>query len=146
MARLDNLNNFLTDVADAIRNKTGETDMIPAEQFDNKINNLSISNYSIQEQQTSIAKDKTMKLTFDKKVAAVFFYIVADRHCAGYYINPTSSFWKGFSATNVLTSPQCWYNMDSGYYAKMTKVDDYSVNIYINGWGGTLNYITIFED
>lgn len=37
MARTDNLTNFLTDVADSIRTKTGGTDLIQASEFDNQI-------------------------------------------------------------------------------------------------------------
>lgn len=37
MARTDNLNNFLTDVADAIREKKGTADKIKASDFDNEI-------------------------------------------------------------------------------------------------------------
>lgn len=40
MARTDNLSNFLTDVADAIRTKTGETDSILASDFDTEIANI----------------------------------------------------------------------------------------------------------
>jgi hypothetical protein len=40
MARTDNLNNFLTDVANAIRAKTGGTGKIQASQFDTEINKL----------------------------------------------------------------------------------------------------------
>lgn len=40
MARIDNLNNFLTDVAGAIKNKTGVTSITPAN-FDTAINNIS---------------------------------------------------------------------------------------------------------
>lgn len=40
MARTNNLNNFLTDVAEAIRSKTGETGEILASEFDSKINNI----------------------------------------------------------------------------------------------------------
>lgn len=40
MARIDNLNNFLTDVADAIRTKTGSSDTISAEDFDTEIENI----------------------------------------------------------------------------------------------------------
>ena len=40
MARIDSLPNFLTDVADAIKSKTGDNTSIPASQFDTKITNL----------------------------------------------------------------------------------------------------------
>lgn len=40
MARTNNLNNFLTDVADAIRTKKGTTDTILASDFDTEITNL----------------------------------------------------------------------------------------------------------
>lgn len=41
MARIDNLTNFLTDVANSIRSKTGKTDAIPAENFDTEIESIS---------------------------------------------------------------------------------------------------------
>ena len=41
MARIDNINNFLTDVANSIRNKTGKTDNIPASEFDVEIESIS---------------------------------------------------------------------------------------------------------
>lgn len=40
MARVDNLNHFLTDVADAIRTKTGSLSPISAEDFDTEIENI----------------------------------------------------------------------------------------------------------
>lgn len=41
MARTDNLNNFLTDVADSIREKKGTTELIPASEFDTEIDSIS---------------------------------------------------------------------------------------------------------
>ena len=41
MARTDNLNNFLTDVADAIKEKANIIEPINATEFDNKINEIS---------------------------------------------------------------------------------------------------------
>ena len=40
MARTDNLNNFLTDVADSIRKKKGTTGLIPASEFDTEIDSI----------------------------------------------------------------------------------------------------------
>lgn len=40
MARIDNLSDFLTDVASSIKNKTGKTDAIPAANFDTEINSI----------------------------------------------------------------------------------------------------------
>lgn len=40
MARINNLTNFLTDVASAIKTKTGDSTAIPASQFDTKISNI----------------------------------------------------------------------------------------------------------
>lgn len=42
MARTDSLPNFLTDVAGAIRSKTGETGKITASEFDTKINSIEV--------------------------------------------------------------------------------------------------------
>ena len=48
MARIDNLTNFLTDVASAIKTKSGDSTNIPAANFDNEILNLpSQGNYQI---------------------------------------------------------------------------------------------------
>lgn len=41
MARTDNLKNYLTDVANAIREKTKTTDKIKASEFDDKIRGIS---------------------------------------------------------------------------------------------------------
>lgn len=41
MARTDNIGNFCTDIADALREKSGTTDQIPADTFDEVIENLS---------------------------------------------------------------------------------------------------------
>ena len=40
MARTDNLNNFLTDVANSIREKKGTTELIPASEFDTEIDSI----------------------------------------------------------------------------------------------------------
>ena len=40
MARIDTLSNFLTDVADAIRTKSGSSEQIDAEDFDTEIENI----------------------------------------------------------------------------------------------------------
>lgn len=40
MARIDTLTNFLTDVADSIRNKTGKSETIAAEDFDTEIESI----------------------------------------------------------------------------------------------------------
>lgn len=43
MARIDNINNFLTDVADSIRTKTGKSNKIPASSFDTEIASITTS-------------------------------------------------------------------------------------------------------
>lgn len=40
MARTDNLTNYLTDVADSIRTKTGKNGLIPAAKFDEEIESI----------------------------------------------------------------------------------------------------------
>lgn len=46
MARIDNLTNFLTDVASAIKQKTGDSTNIPAVNFDSQILNIqTVGNY-----------------------------------------------------------------------------------------------------
>ncbi len=47
MARIDNLTNCLTDIADAIREKTGTTEEIPVSQYDEKIRGISSGDDSL---------------------------------------------------------------------------------------------------
>ncbi len=49
MARINNLTNFLTDVASAIKTKTGDSSLIPASQFDTKIADINTGNLSDEE-------------------------------------------------------------------------------------------------
>ena len=49
MARTNNLTNFLTDVATAIKTKTGDSTAIPASQFDTKIADINTGNLSDEE-------------------------------------------------------------------------------------------------
>ena len=58
MARVDNLENFLTDVADAIKTKKGTTDKIPAANFDVEIKNIEIGT-KINNQDKDITKNGT---------------------------------------------------------------------------------------
>lgn len=49
MARIDNLTNFLTDVATSIKTKTGDSSLIPASQFDTKIAGITTGKLSNEE-------------------------------------------------------------------------------------------------
>ena len=49
MARTNNLTNFLTDVASAIKTKTGDSSLIPASQFDTKIAGITTGKLSNEE-------------------------------------------------------------------------------------------------
>lgn len=57
MARTDNLNDFLTDVADAIREQEGSTEPIPVSEFDTRISQLSRNIYSMDEQKIGVWVD-----------------------------------------------------------------------------------------
>ena len=46
MARIDTLTNFLTDIADAVREKSGNTDKISASLLDTEIRNLPVGGAS----------------------------------------------------------------------------------------------------
>ena len=57
MARINNLTNFLTDVASAIKAKTGDSSLIPASQFDTKITGIQtghLDNTEYQEANTNL--------------------------------------------------------------------------------------------
>lgn len=65
MARTDNLNNFLTDVADSIRTKTGKTDKIKASSFDTEIKSIETGGGepTLEEVTTTITSNTTTIIT-----------------------------------------------------------------------------------
>lgn len=64
MARIDTLTNFLTDVSNAIKQKTGDNAPIPASQFDTEILSIeTVGNY--QEKQITITENGTFNLLPD---------------------------------------------------------------------------------
>lgn len=68
MARIDNLNNFLTDVADAIRGKKGSVDPIVIADFDTEIADLPTEGEIIPEVETEAAMDTLLQnINYGKK-------------------------------------------------------------------------------
>lgn len=65
MARINNLTNFLTDVAAAIKEKTGDSTAIPAEEFDTKIAEIQTQG-SYQTKSTTISTNGNYSLTPDQ--------------------------------------------------------------------------------
>lgn len=65
MARINNLTNFLTDVAVAIKEKTGDSTAIPAEEFDTKIAEIQTQG-SYQTKSTTISTNGNYSLTPDQ--------------------------------------------------------------------------------
>lgn len=88
MARIDNLTNFLTDVANAIRTKEGTTDNINAKEFDTRILNLAsgpsepqntlLYNIFIQNQEPE-NKNGLWLQTDDEEVKSIDHYNISDR-------------------------------------------------------------------
>ena len=102
MARTDSLNNFLTDVADAIRTKTGGTDKIQASQFDTEIDNISGGDELIAEYE--ITNSTTTNLVFDNLNIAndevYYFKISGNSTIMGMSVNEL----KGSSSVAYSTS------------------------------------------
>lgn len=65
MARTDNLKDFLTDVADAIRTKKGTTELIPADTFDAEIESIS-GGKEEQSKSVTITENGTQTVTPDE--------------------------------------------------------------------------------
>lgn len=65
MARIDNLDNFLTDVADSIRAKTGSSEPIPASEFDLEISALQ-SEPNLQDKEITITENTTTTIKADE--------------------------------------------------------------------------------
>ena len=91
MARIDNLSNFLTDVANAIRNKNGATGVISAANFDTEINAISAGvNVEVA---SGTVTGSPAKVTFGKPVIAILYEGLVPRTSstkvpmAGYLVN-----------------------------------------------------------
>ena len=67
MARTDTFNNWATDVADSIREKTGKTDKIPADQFDTEIKSITTSEEpELQDKTIEITENGNQSVTADE--------------------------------------------------------------------------------
>ena len=64
MARINNLNNFLTDVANAIRSKKGISNLIPAEDFDTEIGSITTGG-DMQSKSITITENGSRTITPD---------------------------------------------------------------------------------
>ena len=64
MARIDNLTNFLTDVADSIRSKTGKSETIAAEDFDTEIESIETGG-TLQSKSITITENGTTSIIPD---------------------------------------------------------------------------------
>lgn len=73
MARTDNFTNFATDVANSIREKTGETGLIPASEFDTKIKNIQtgVDPSGLQDKVVEIKENGTYNITADEGYSAL---------------------------------------------------------------------------
>lgn len=65
MARINNLTNFLSDVADAIRSKKGTSSLIPAEDFDTEIINLPSGGSTLQSKSITIRSNGSQTVSPD---------------------------------------------------------------------------------
>ena len=67
MARTDSLNNFLTDIANSIRNKKGTTDTIPASNFDTEIESIETGSTPVlQSKSITITENGTQNITYEE--------------------------------------------------------------------------------
>ena len=73
MARTDNFTNFATDVANSIREKTGETGLIPASEFDMKIKSIQtgVDPSGLQDKVVEIKENGTYNITADEGYSAL---------------------------------------------------------------------------
>ncbi len=65
MARINNLTNFLTDVANAIRSKTGKSETIACEDFDTEIESIESGGANLQTKSITITSNGTTSVTPD---------------------------------------------------------------------------------
>lgn len=134
MARIDNLNNFLTDVANAIRNKTGETEVINASDFDTKISTISAA-YETESgtfESEYINNYPTANIELGYRPKAIFFVGTvwsSSYTIAGFYIG-TELF------SNVPTSISSW----AGGFSSIEGSGNAKTTLTISDTGFTIKY------
>ncbi len=101
MARIDTLSNFLTDIANAIRNKKGSTDLIQAIQFDAEIESISGGDELIGEYE--ITNSTTTNVVFDNLNITVGdeYYMEIDYSNTGASISTMRNFSCGMSVDEL---------------------------------------------
>ena len=138
MARTDNLTNYLTDVADAIREKKGTTDVIPANTFDEEIKNLpsgggdvseyfetTITNSTYKYFVTNYLVKKIPTITIDSNVTNLnnSFYDarVSELKITGDTSNVTNMSGMFYNCNNLTTIPQ----LDTSNVTNMSSMFSY---------------------
>lgn len=144
MARTDTLGHFLTDVADAIRTKSGSVNAIPASQFDTEIENLpsgggasdfetainSFNNY-LNNVLNNYTPYTNQALTIYSKSSQCPYYMIQKRvngkyrivwHCLPYIKLATTTH-------QDFTYPVIKYPTSSEYVVKTVDNIDFSVNL-----------------
>ena len=124
MARTDTLDNFLSDVADSIRGKTGETEPILASEFDTKITGIQTNEFVLQDKTVEINGNGTMTITADAGYDGLNNVIITVNVNSGEeelddYITDGLIAW--FDGETVPTDNSYWYsNVGTDYIFETT--------------------------
>lgn len=132
MARIDTLGHFLTDVADAIREKTGSSDAIAAEDFDTEIENIPSGGGTVEEKDVNFYDyDGILVNSYSKSEFLALSAMPNNPTHSGL----TSQGWN-WSLSDAKTYVTSYDKLDIG---QMYDTDDGSVRIYIKLQEGRLS-------
>lgn len=150
MARINNLTNFLTDVATSIKAKTGDSSLIPASQFDTKIAGITTGKLS-NEEYTKANNDLDNILYESENVLPDTYQQVEYIQLSGeQYIDTNYALWTNtnwkleykfdvnefYNYNNMIGSletsnsyNEIWITSDGNYYIRFTDVSRTSLGI-----------------
>ena len=145
MARTNNLTNFLTDVAGAIKEKTGDSTAIPASQFDTKIASIPTGG-TYQEKNITITENGNMNLLPDSGYDALSNVRITTSVSGGDtsdatatandLISPKTAYSQGAKITGTipLVSSELVYDADgaSTYNNSDDPIRQYDLSDYVN--------------
>lgn len=148
MARIDTLSNFLTDVADSIREKTGNTEPIACEDFDTEIESISGGgSANLQTKSVTITENGTTSVTpdtgYDGMSEVRITTNVGGDTPPNYVIDGLVAW---FDLDDEIGSDEKWYNkVGNDYiYVKARKFGTSTTNPYRKSKGEPLENYGIF--
>ena len=135
MARINNLTNFLSDVADAIRSKKGTSSLIPAEDFDTEIINLPSGGSTLQSKSITIRSNGSQTVSPDSGYDGLSSVSITTNVPGGSSGDFVYDNWIAYgTSTPDANDYKYWFNVDTTpANTPLRYVSNYKANDYYTG-------------